>query len=636
MNLRSLVKQLLIQKENKRYAGKLAARQVSYEKWVDRLDHSDGWEAAERSDKEPRSFQCYVAADGVVAEGAFTRIERYFREHPQVKVVYGDEDVLENGVRKSPWFKPDWSPDLFQSFFYFGSIVAVKNELAEQVPGEPGPDWVYDCVKLAGGYERGCSSIGHLPVILFHSSSEKQQQKYRQIQGRDSGLQCRASEQQDSPLTSQSGQPMYPEAQGNVREASVSIVIPSKDNPQVLRKCLEACMADAPGAEIIIVDNGSSPENKDCIRRMIEGKNIQYLYNPMPFNFSKMCNLGASAAKGECLLFLNDDVELCEPGTIARMAELATKSYVGAVGMKLYYPDSDKIQHAGITNLPMGPVHKMQFLPDREEYYFGSNRGMRDVLAVTAACLMVQRNKFKEAGGFAEELAVAFNDVDFCFTLHEKGYWNVCLNDSHAFHHESLSRGDDEAPEKLGRLLAERDRLYRRHPTLEGKDPFYSPYLNREGLDTRIRPAYETAGNEMQRQEKELSEIHLESYRNDPCVLLRIESFQNGILQGYSVVLGDNNACYDKKILLIPEAETAGTYAIPLEGQYRPDLVENMPDQTNVGLSGFWMMLSDEALDKIPAGRYRIGEAVKNRVTGLRLMNKSNRYLIVLHNGDRT
>ena len=635
MNLRSLVKQLLIQKENKRYAGKLAARQVSYEKWVDGLEHSADWEAIEQSDQEPRSFRCYVAADGVVAEGAFARIERYFREHPQVKVVYGDEDVLENGVRKSPWFKPDWSPDLFQSFFYFGSVVAVKNDLAEQVPGEPGLDWVCDCVKLAGGYERGCGSIGHLPVILFHSSSETRQQKYLQIRSRYSALQCKPSGQQGSLRASQGGQQMYPETQENVRETAVSVVIPSKDNPQVLRKCLESCMADAPEAEIIIVDNGSSPENQDCVRRMIEGKNIQYLYNPMPFNFSKMCNLGADAAKGGCLLFLNDDVELCEPGTIAKMAELAAKPYVGAVGMKLYYPDSDKIQHAGITNLPMGPVHKMQFLSDETEYYFGSNRGMRDVLAVTAACLMVQRNKFEETGGFAEELAVAFNDVDFCFTLHEKGYWNVCLNDSHAFHHESLSRGDDESPEKLERLLAERDRLYRRHPALEGKDPFYSPYLNREGLDTRIRPAYETAGNEMQIPKQGLSEIRLEAYRNDPCVLLRIESLQNGIIQGYSVVLGDNNACYDKKILLIPETEAAGTYAIPIEGQYRPDLVENMPDQSNVGLSGFWMMLSHEALNKIPAGRYQIGVAVKNRVTGLRLMNESNRYLIASHNGER-
>lgn len=631
MNLRSLVKQLLIQKENKRYAGKLAARQVSYETWVDRLEHSAGWEAIEQSGQEPRSFQYYVAADGVVAEGAFARIEQYFREHPQVKVVYGDEDVLENGVRKSPWFKPDWSPDLFQSFFYFGSVVAVKNDLAEQVPGEPGTDWVYDCVKLAGGYEKGCSSIGHLPVILFHCSNEKQQQKYREIRCRYSALQCNPSEQQDSPRASQGGQIMYPETQEDVREASVSVVIPSKDNPQVLRKCLESCMADAPEAEIIIVDNGSSPENQDCIRRMIEGKNIQYLYNPMPFNFSKMCNLGADAAKGGCLLFLNDDVELCLPGSIAKMAEQSVKPYAGAVGMKLYYPDSDRIQHAGITNLPMGPVHKLQFLPDKEEYYFGSNRGMRNVLAVTAACLMVQKSKFEEAGGFAEELAVAFNDVDFCFTLHEKGYWNVCLNDSHAFHHESLSRGDDESPEKLERLLAERDRLYRRHPALEGKDPFYSPYLNREGLDTRIRPAYETAGNEVQIPEQEFSEMRLEGYRNDPCVLLRIESLQNGILQGYSVVLGDNNTCYDKKILLIPEAETAGTYAIPIEGQYRPDLVENMPDQTNVGLSGFWIRLSEEALGAIPAGRYRVGVAVKNRVTGLKLRNESNRYLRISH-----
>ena len=634
MSLRSLVKQILIRKENREYAKRLGARQVSYEKWVDRLEHSAEFETGAPDSVDTRKFQCYIAPEGTVAEGTFARIEKYFKENPQVKIVYGDEDVLENGVRKSPWFKPDWSPDLFQSYFYLGSVVAVRNDLAGQVRGKPTPQWVYDCVKLAGGYEKGCSSIGHLPVILFHSSSEGQQQIYRQIQVGYSGSQSKSTGQQDSSPMSQGRQVMCPETRENVRKPSVSVVIPSKDNPQVLEQCLKSCMADAPEAEIIIVDNGSSPENQDCIRRMIEGKNIQYLYNPMQFNFSKMCNLGADAAKGGCLLFLNDDVELCLPGSIAKMAEQSVKPYAGAVGMKLYYPGSDSIQHAGITNLPMGPVHKLQFLPDAKEYYFGSNRGMRNVLAVTAACLMVQKSKFEEAGGFAEELAVAFNDVDFCFTLHEKGYWNVCLNDRCAFHHESLSRGNDEAPEKLERLLAERDRLYRRHPALEGKDPFYSAYLNREGLDTRIRPAYETAGNVMQRQDRKPSEMNLKSYRKDPCVLLRIESLQEGILQGYTVVLGDNNACYDKKILLIPEPENAGAYAIPIMEQYRPDLVENMPDQTNVGLSGFWIRLSDRLLDKISAGRYRIGVAVKNRVTGLRLMNESNRYLIVPHNEE--
>lgn len=712
MGVRSLVKQILTNKENKRYEKLLSDRRMTYGQWIGRSEEgpagkepsgkeSSGKKPCEKesSGKKPSEkeetlseeakkaeFWCFLASRGSLAQGALRKIERYFSEHPEVMILYGDEDVLESGQLKNPWFKPDWSPDLLDSCFYFGSVVAVRREAAARTEeiyqgayprqgmdsfsgAGQGEDqrlcrvndfaayekWIHICVGRAGGYQKGKCPVGHISGILFHCEKEGEQRKY--LQSSEFLEACREEPLRDFldgwRITGNT-------AEGEAVKPVVSIVIPSRDQPDILKNCLQSCrkvllpeedsgpaekrdLPDYVPCEILVVDNGSSEENRISIQKMTGEMNtaelpVRYWYQPMEFNFSRMCNLGAEQTTGNFLLFLNDDIELCVPGCIGRMAALADRFYTGAVGMKLYYPGSVRIQHAGITSLPMGPVHKLQFLEDDRSYYFDSNRGLRNVSAVTAACLMVERDKFMEAGGFTEELRVAFNDVDLCFTLRELGYYNVCRNDMYAYHHESLSRGSDETPEKLKRLLAEREKLFRRHPEMEGNDPYYSFYLNREGLDTRIRPGYETAGNHVQRVRLPLQTEKLDGYRQDPCVLIRVESIMQGVLQGYGVVLGDNNACYDKEILLIPEEDdrTEGlpwkeAYAVPIVGQYRPDLVENMPDQTNVGLSGFWMDLSEMTVShkKLPQGSYRIGLAVRNRVTGLRLMNNSNRYFTV-------
>lgn len=739
MSFRDLVKRIWIRRENRRYEKLLAKRRLTYGQWLARMETAEssvsaglsasGEPSARRECQRAVSgpaFRCFLSSRGAAAEHLSAEIENAFRTHPEWMLLYGDEDVLEAGELQNPWFKPDWSPDLLDSCFYFGSVVAVREELmqrAAEACGAQGPNaqqpnaqqrgsfcgagtaedagncsfvtdfpafekWVHTCVALAGGYARESDSIGHLDRILFHCADGEQMSKYLQTSDwLRQGQQALLRDFTDSRTGSspEAGEAYVPEAGGmyvpgadKAHAPAVSVVIPSRDHPDILEQCLRGCLKALEGlpAQILIVDNGSSPDNRRRIQEMAERPetlcaagtepgpvSVFYLYEPMEFHFSRMCNLGAERAAGDFLLFLNDDVELCMPGCIARMASLAGRPYTGAVGMKLYYPESDRIQHAGITNLPMGPVHKLQFHSDREPCYFGCNRGMRNVLAVTGACLMVEKEKFREAGGFAEELPVAFNDVDLGFTLYEKGYFNVCMNDLHAYHHESLSRGGDESAGKLKRLLSELDKLYERHPGLEGKDPYYSRHLNREGLDTRIRPACETAGNRLQRPAGLVYRESMGGYRSDPCVLLRVESIRDGILQGYGVVLGDNNACYDKEILLIPDSGrrdsgqqdsgrrdseqqsperqgsggqssdehsgdcggdgTEAAYCIRVEGQYRPDLTENLPDQVNVGLSGFWIALQPGVL---PDGSYRIGMAVRNRVTGLRLMNKSNRY----------
>ncbi len=737
MNIRTMVKGLLTDREDRRYEKLLQDKMVSYQDWVTALEqdgHVDVCEAgggvnAERFDgqgvtgkfcetiQDSCNYVVIRSGEGRFASGFCGYVQSYFAAHPEVSILYGDEDVGNGGQgefdiaaseRRLPWFKPDWSPDLLESTFYFGSVVVLRAELFRRAVGEPGQEvsldklqktaqftsfakrdknvgqgmafyvvtdfaayevWMHRLVELAGGYEPGSRVVGHVAMPWFAGSCPEDRNKYLET----SPFLRKRQEMLLQTFRNRNG---HTGSGSTATFPVVSIVILSKDHPEILEKCLKGCALGAKGQEgagfsyeVILVDNGSSVENRRQVEALIQeftlaGCRITYLYRPQTFHFSRLCNLGAAQAAGKLLLFLNDDVVLCQPGCVEVLAALAERPWTGAVGMKLYYPDSVRIQHAGITNLPMGPVHKLQFLEDDKSYYYGANRGRHNVLAVTAACLMVEREKYLQAGGFAEELPVAFNDVDFGFRLYELGYQNVCVNDRYAYHYESLSRGDDESPEKLARLLQERDKLYERHPALEGVDPYYSLHLNREGLDVAIRPAYLTAGNIVQKVRGQLAAFSMKGYRTDACLMVRVEDCRNRKAVGYGVVLGDNNACYEKMLLMervpvgegVPsvgktsvldsdgflsggedfasdektapcksvKAESLEVYAIRLEGQYRPDLEENMPDQVNVGLCGFMV---DVAKGAVPEGRYRLGMGARNRVTGLRIVNWSNRML---------
>lgn len=658
MGIRELAKQALSQKENIRYRLLLAGKKGSYSRWLEQQKFL--WQEENEKiipgEADDSAFVFLCASEGVLTVYARKSIICYFKQHPDVQLLYGDEDLKNaKGEPYHPYFKPDWSPDLLDGCFYFGSIVAMRKEFFEKAAEslEAGVllqtvkqndymvtnvmayiRWMYRCVELAGGYRKSSCGIGHVPRILFHCGGAIREFLYKhELPGlREKSDAFMAAFRQEIAES------------GNPEEPLVTIVIPSRDHPELLEKCLRSVMdtRDNLRLEVIVVDNGSAADKKEETEKLVrtlaeDNLQVTYLYRPMEFHFSRMCNLGAEAARGRFLLFLNDDVELAVQGCVERMAALASRPYTGAVGMKLYYPQSEKIQHAGITNLPMGPVHKLQFLENEKACEYICH-GSMNYLAVTGACLMVERGKFQEAGGFAEELRVAFNDVDLCFKLYEAGYHNVCMLDCHAYHHESLSRGEDEAVDKLERLMEEREKLYARHPELEGKDPYYSVHLNREGLDTKIRPAYETAGNAVQEYDKFLAEKTMYDCRRDECVMVRIEAVQSGEIYGWAVVLGDNNACYDKQLILKRVSETFSPEAdewfrgpsdvmvIPLKEQYRPDLEENMPDQANVALSGFHVRLKGNLL---PPGRYRIGAAAKHRITGAGLVNWSNRFIMI-------
>ncbi len=459
----------------------------------------------------------FVKEGGTLSAYAEQMVSEVFSRKDDVVLVYADEDYrgsLETlyGIaddtfasighpctgaadyRGAPWFKPEFSPDTLASFFYVGSIFAVRADVVWELIGayrdkdrEP-PDiyeLVYHVFMDALRDKRG--SVVHIPKVLYTNDKL------------DSAYQTWHS---DKIRTWNASAPS-----GDL----VSVIIPSKDNARVLEKCLVSLIKYTcyPSYEVIVVDNGSIPEQKMWITDVIEslkkekdGLVIQYFYQEMEFNFSAMCNMGAHIANGRYLLFLNDDIEVMdrEGGKwLGYMMQYAEKSHVGAVGAKLYYPPDEKnsgcyrIQHAGITNMGIGPAHKLGGMADEGCLYHGHNTETYDMLAVTAACMLIRRSVFEEAGGFDPAFPVAYNDVALCFSLYQKGYFNVQVNDAVLIHHESLSRGQDTSPEKARRLNNEKRRLYERYPALRAKDPFYSPNLVQWKKDAAYYTEYQYA-----------------------------------------------------------------------------------------------------------------------------------------------
>lgn len=576
--------------------------------------------------------------EGCAEEGAADILARYFLEHPEAVIAYCDEapELMRRGVATDlngrellPCLKPDWSPDLFLERLYFSGLTAVRKSVLLEVKEELGgitPDtylskdeiweFFYRLIKIKNGFNNRiahASPVIHIPRILFWYSDLEEP-------GKELRLTQRVTEEENSP--------------------EVSIIIPSKDHPELVEACIRSVYRTVKrsGIEILVIDNGSNAGNRQSLETLAEELGFTYLYRPMSFHFAKMCNLGAAQAKGKQLLFLNDDIECIHTGWLEAMQEAASRPYVGAVGSKLLYPDGKRIQHAGIANLPIGPVHKLQFLSDSETYYDGYNRGCRNVLAVTGACLLLRRELYEECGGMSEELAVAFNDVELCFRLYEMGYYQVVLQDKPLIHHESLSRGDDESPEKWKRLMQERAVLYWLHPKLQGVDPFYPQALNRKGQDTQILPGYFQGKQVIEPVMPVLWQSGIpEKAREDRCLLFRAEICREAItegktdaaiknavagsmeLYGYGVVLGSDNARFSKELLL---RRKDAVYRIPFRGQIRTDLIRNMPDQQNVGLSGFWVTFEKSTL---PEGCYELGMYACDRLSRTKLYCFSGR-----------
>ena len=548
------------------------------------------------------------------------------REYDRAAVLYADyiRQEPDTDEVQEPVFLPDFSPNRWDYEDYFGEAVYIRADLYGIV------DWEHTSRRT--GLKQLIESVKEQkdlePVMHIRSLLTEAPDGYIKLNKRPGIGTFETSKE---------------EIAAEARQRGITVIIPSKDHPDILKKCLESLektTEDIP-LEIIIVDNGSCNQNKAVVNFLCQkmtqatGGRIacRYIYEPMEFHFSKMCNMGAGKARGAYLLFLNDDIEAVESGWLTDMLGEAMKPYTGAVGMKLLYPDRKRIQHAGIVNLPMGPVHKLQFAVDDEVYYDRRNRGIHNVSAVTGACLMLRKELFDKLGGMSSELPVAFNDVELCFGAMEQGYYYVVCCNRYLLHHESISRGQDNTEEKRSRLLRERSKLYEMHPLQVSFDSYY-PYDVKTGyglchafLDTAIRPAYEDGLPLVQVVSRTTEKKHFpqkpEHIKLNSCLKVEVEQLYQETpeelhVAGYSFVVGSDNSQFAYTLILRGE-DTA--YAVPLKPMRRKDLERNMPDQIHVGLAGFHVKLPVKC---IIAGRYRVEMYAVDLTSSLRLRQSSN------------
>jgi O-antigen biosynthesis protein len=443
--------------------------------------------------------------DDLLNEAALLEIVIETNKHPTAQIIYTDEDnINEKGDRYNPYFKPDFDPDLLLGQNYVNHLTAYRRDLITAIGGfriglEGSQD--HDLI-LRASATCGPQAVRHIPSILYHwrqqtgrasfseSSLEKCLLASRQavmdhLNGQ--GIEVSVS---PAPLAAHWNRIRFPVP---VPSPKVSIVIPTRDRADLLAACTEGLLqrTNYQNFEILIADNGSVEEATKILFSKLERlSNVKILSLPGPFNYSHLNNQAVLHASGDIILLLNNDIDVIESGWLSEMVSLAVRPEVGAVGPKLYY-ENDSIQHAGVVlgmGWPNGTAgHYALGAPRDEEGSFGSLALLRSVSAVTGACLAVRSELFKAVGGLDEEnLAVAFNDVDFCLRLREQGYRNVWTPFAEIYHYESVSRGDDLSGEKLVRFQKEAAYLRQRWGKTLDEDPYWNPHLSLSSLHRDI------------------------------------------------------------------------------------------------------------------------------------------------------
>ena len=426
--------------------------------------------------------------DDELTAGALLEIVNLLQSHRDADVIYTDEDKLEpDGTRSEPFFKPDWSPELLLSCMYTCHFSVYRKALVDEVGGlRPEYDGSQDYDLVLRIAER-TDKIHHLPKVLYRwrrvpgSTASRTDFKTFAITAGRKALCDRARRLRIEGEVLDGHFPgryrVRPRVSG---EDMVSVIIPTKDKCKLLQACIESIehRTDYPSYEIIIVDNGS-----------VEARTLEYFerskHRVLPFrekfNYSRINNFGAQHARGRYLLLLNNDTEVITREWMTAMVEYAQQEPVGVVGAKLLYRNGT-IQHAGVV-LGLGGVagHAFSRFPDGTSQYFGTANCIRNYSAVTGACMMVRKDVFDQVGGFDEQLAIAFNDVDFCLRVRNRGLRIVWTPYAKLYHYESASRGFSLDPREI-------EFMQQRWGEALLRDPFYNPNLTFSRADFSPRP----------------------------------------------------------------------------------------------------------------------------------------------------
>lgn len=465
--------------ENKGIAGNTnAALEMAQGEFVGLLDHDD-----------------------LLARNALYEIVRALDEDRNLDAVYTDEDKVTTELDEhfQPHLKPDFNLDLLRSNNYICHFFVVRRSIVQKVggfcqefDGAQDHDFIFRCIETA-------EKVGHIPEILYHwrthkaSTADNPASKMYAFDAGKRAIEAHLKRTGTEGIVSHTPdlgffRVKYP-VQG---QPLVSVIIPNKDEKETLKACIDSIRekTEYPNYEIIIVENNSTTDEIfQYYKELSQDPRIRLLRWKKEFNYSAINNYGVRHANGEYLLFLNNDVTVITPGWIKELLGVCQRPEVGAAGVKLIYPDNT-IQHAGCV-IGLGGIagHMFVDMPANRTGYLHKASILQDMSAVTAACMMMKRTAFEEAGGFTEKLSVAFNDVDLCLKVRKNHKLIVYDPYVQLYHMESKTRGAEDNKEKVRRFQEEIEYMRCQWiDILKKGDPYYNKNLSLTKWNYSLRP----------------------------------------------------------------------------------------------------------------------------------------------------
>lgn len=438
-------------------------------------------------------FIALLDHDDTLHQLALYHVVKAINENPNASLIFSDEDKINQcGVRCEPYFKCDFNYDLFLSQNMICHLGVYKANIVRQIGGfRQGFEGAQDYDLALRMIEKlSHNQIVHIPRVLYHwREHEKSTAKSRETKPYAHKAAIQALQEFHDRQGIDAIVEPAPEAAGMNRvrytvpepPPTVDIIIPTRDRSDLLKVCVDSIISRTiyQNYSINIIDNGSiETETLSLFDSFKSDTRIKVIHDSEPFNFSRLNNQAVAMSNADYVCLLNNDIEVISPDWLTEMIGHAIQKKVGVVGARLWYPNN-KMQHGGVI-LGLGGVagHAHKGLLKGHPGYFGRGSLQQCFLAVTGACLLVSRDDYNSVGGLNEnQLAIAFNDIDFCLKLNRKGLRTVWTPYAELFHHESESRGLEDTPEKQSRFSNECDFMKKSWRKWIRHDPAYSPNL---------------------------------------------------------------------------------------------------------------------------------------------------------------
>ena len=459
--------------------------------------------------------------DDILADYAIYEVVNYLNRWPNAEFLYSDEDKInENDNRYDAYFKPDFAPDTLRCQNYICHFSVFRKDLMEKLCGfKSDYDGAQDYdIFLRMSEITKPENIKHIPKILYHWRVHNESTAKLNSHAKNYAFEAGKKAIEDhlkrigleGTVSEGCIEGIYRIDYKVIGNPKVSIVIPNKDGKDILSVCVNSILEKSTykNYDIVIVENNSETEEiLEYYKELEKNERIKVVNYPNKgFNYSAIINFGVKNSDGDYIVQLNNDTELITPNWLELMLGFCQRPDVGGVGVKLYFPD-EIIQHAGII-VGIGGVagNRFKSIPKSVHGYFAKESMIENLSAVTAACIMNPKAIYEEVGYMSEELAVAFNDVDFCLKIREKGYLIVYNPFVEFWHYESKSRGAENTPEKIKRFQGEMSTFEKRWPEiLDTGDPYYNINLS---LDTEVYHMKNIEVNYGDKPKKEIGELY--------------------------------------------------------------------------------------------------------------------------------